>query len=182
MVLLVKKSPPACRQGRWLAFAMVWMLAGCATESTTMQELEESPAATEPTPPKTLEPSPEESPIPCPQEISAEIETVILDQSASFALRDYATAYSYSSENFQAAVTLDLFERLISRNYEMLLYFEEAIFGACELAETGTTATVSVEVRSSFQAPVIMEYELVSEKNAWKVLAVTNPVPGVPNA
>ena len=181
MVLPVKKAL-ACRQGRWLALAMVWMLAGCAIESTTMQELEENPAATESTPPKTLDPSPEESPIPCPQEISAEIETVILAQSASFALRDYETAYSYSSESFQAAVSLDLFERLISRNYEMLLYFEEAVFGACELAATGTTAAVFVEVRSSFQAPVIMEYELVSEKNAWKVFAVTNPVPGVPNA
>lgn len=63
----------------------------------------------------------------------------------------------------------------------MLLYFEEAFFGAREMSVNGTNASIFVEIRSTYQAPVMMDYGLVAEERTWKIFAMTNPVSAVPD-
>lgn len=63
----------------------------------------------------------------------------------------------------------------------MLLYFEEAFFGAREMSVNGTNASIFVEIRSAYQAPVMMDYDLVAEEQTWKIFAMTNPVSAVPD-
>ena len=160
----------------------ICLLTACSGESSPNQNAAKAP----PEPQSQGEVAPEslvpETPELCSAKTEKEIRETILSQNRSFTERDWVAAHSYSSQGFQSSISLDVFERLISRNYEMLLYFEDASFGSCEMSEDGTNASIFVEVRSTYEAPVIMEYDLVSEDLTWKIFAVTNPVGGVPNA
>jgi hypothetical protein len=165
----------------WVIVAGVIALSGCAFETTPIEDIG-VPVTPEPSPETPGEPPVKETVQSCPSGVQRDIESVILGQNGSFVERDWVTAHSFSSAGFQDSVPVDLFERLISNNYEMLLYFEDAVFGACEVLGEAATASIFVEIRSTFQAPVILEYQLVSEEGGWKIFAVTNPVSGVPNA
>lgn len=165
----------------WLLLVVGVGLTGCAGEPPPSEDSVGTRSEVESRQEVAPEPVVPEPAEPCSAETERAIQEIILSQSRSFTERDWEAAHSYSSRGFQSSVSLDVFERLISRNYEMLLYFEEAFFGACEMSDEGTNASIFVEIRSTYQGPVMMEYDLVAEEQTWKIFAVSNPVSAVPN-
>lgn len=109
------------------------------------------------------------------------MEQVITGQSEAFAAGDWDLAHGFASPSFRAAVTVDQLAQIIAVQYDMLLTFESAEFGRCELLAP-EIARIGVEVQSADYQPVIMVYELVDVENRWWVNAVDVPVSAVPNA
>ena len=124
-------------------------------------------------------PEPPALPTPCPAPDTQEIQDTIRAQSMALAEEDFATAYTFASPSFRDSVSLEQFERVITRQYDMLLTFQSARFGRCDVDGTGR-ASVSVEVRSAGYPPVTMRYEMVNG-DQWRVSAVDTPVSSQPN-
>jgi len=163
----------------WGAVVVVaCVVAGC-TPSVDAAEPEtvEAPAPQSPAPAPQAPPTVSE----CDGNTQTAIQEVIESQSTALGANDFELAYTFASPAFRAGVTLEMFERVITRQYDMLIYFEEAVFGPCEIIAEGT-AQVNVEVRSSFYRPVAMVYEMVFVDGQWWVSAVDNPVSAIPNA
>jgi len=138
------------------------IVAGCASP-TTSAEVSESDTA------------------PCTPATQEQIQDLIQAQSTALEDRDFASAYLFASPSFRAAVDLRDFERVISRQYEMLLYAEELSFGACEVVDDGL-AQMTVEVVSRFYEPAELVYSMVFSDGQWWVSAVENSLIIVPNA
>lgn len=117
---------------------------------------------------------------PCTEATQEHTEEVIESQSTALKDRDFESAYLFASPSFRAAVDLDDFERVISRQYEMLLYAEELSVGACEVVDDAL-AQVTVEVVSRFHQPTVLVYTMVFTDGQWWVSAVENSMILVPN-
>jgi hypothetical protein len=118
---------------------------------------------------------------PCPTENAAAIEELIQGQSQALASRDFELAYGFASPDFRKSVSVELFERVITRQYDMLLYFESATFGPCD-SVSHSRAIMNVQVNSRFHQPVAMVYDVVFVDGTWWVSAVENPADATPNA
>lgn len=166
---------------RWAVGLLVLSTISCQA-ALIEPEATEVPAASEaPAPAPAPSPSPAPEVEACDSDQEESIQRTISAQSEALAAGDWELAYSYASPAFRAAVTIEQFERVITRQYDMLLYFEGAEFGPCETPTPGI-ASVSVEVRSAFYRPVIMVYEVVSSDGSWFVNGVDVPVSATPNA
>ena len=167
-----------------VAWAVALALTGCATATppTAKPTTPESrPADLPPPPTPEGEPEPASKSTVCPDGAVTSIQQAITAQSLALSQGDFDTAYAFASPAFREAVDLSMFERVITRQYDMLLYFESARFGRCEVTSENV-ATLPVEVRSEFYRPVVMTYEMVQVDGTWFVSAVDNPVSGIPNA
>lgn len=172
------KTSPLSRSV-WVVLAGISLVAGCAP----------SPDSVEPHNTTTAEVSPEVAPqeletpgvVACEPQDDAAIREVIRGQSEALGAGDFETAYTFASLAFRAGVDLAGFERVITTQYDMLVYFEDASFGPCELLDEGT-ARVNVEVLSAFYRPVALIYDVVLVDGRWWVSAVQNPVSAIPNA
>jgi len=118
---------------------------------------------------------------PCLTENSAAIEELVLGQSEALADRDFELAYGFASPDFRSSVSVELFERVITRQYDMLLYFDSATFGPCD-SVSDSRAIMNVLVTSKFHQPVVMIYDVVFIDGKWWVSAVENPANATPNA
>lgn len=109
------------------------------------------------------------------------IHALILEQAEALGNRDFEAAYALASPTFRDSVTPDMFERVITRQYDMLLYFEAAAFGPCTMIEANV-AQMNVEIVSNAYQPVAMLYDLIFVEGRWWVKGVDNPVSAVANA
>ena len=164
---------------RWALIALVLSTVSCE-EAVVETDVVEPPAVSEapapapgPPPTPTLEP--------CNAGQKESIEQSITAQAESLAAGDWEGAYSYASPSFRSAVTIDQFEQVILGQYDMLLSFESAQFGRCEVLAS-RAAIMNVEVLSGLYQPVIMVYEMVASDGAWFVNGVAVPTSAVPNA
>jgi|GEM_PF-1790571 len=164
----------------WVALVSVALvITGCATSSDPVPETQIVQGE-----PENLQEMVPEAPPPggvvCDEASLATIQETILAQSTALAAKDFEAAYAFASPAFKAGVTLEMFERVITQQYDMLTSFEDAVFGSCEIIQ-GQTAQLNVEVRSTLYRPVAMVYDMVFVDGQWWVSAVDNPVSAVPN-
>jgi len=172
--------PASGRGGRaWLACGITLLVLAAAGCQTSAPKPEESPPAVETPAPTTPQGPPE--PTACDEATRGLVEQAITGQSEAFAAGEWELAYGFASPSFRAAVTVDQLTQIITVQYDMLLTFEGAEFGRCELL-VPRIARIGVEVRSADYQPVIMVYELVNVEDRWWVNAVDVPVSAVPNA
>ena len=166
-----------------IGLGVIWGLIGCTTSQQAATPASPNPAPADLPPQPTPEGEPESAAksTVCPDGTVTSIQQAITAQSLALSQGDFDTAYAFASPAFREAVDLSMFERVITRQYDMLLYFESARFGRCEVTSENV-ATLPVEVRSEFYRPVVMTYEMVHVDGTWFVSAVDNPVSGIPNA
>jgi hypothetical protein len=162
--------------GVWVAVAC--MVAGCSQPRDAAE-----PEIVQVPPPPSVAPAPPAPPTvaQCDATTQTAIQQVIESQSTALGAQDFELAYTFASPAFRAGVTLEMFERVITRQYDMLIYFEGAVFGPCEIIADGI-AQMNVEVQSTVYRPVAMVYEMVFVEDQWWVSAVDNPVSAIPNA
>jgi len=120
-------------------------------------------------------------PEPCDESTRGKLSTVISGQALALTAGELQEAYGFASPTFRSSVPIEVFERIITDRYAMLLSFEAASFGRCESAG-GSQALMSVIVTSTEFQPVGMLYYLVLEEGAWWVNGVDVPTSAVPNA
>lgn len=162
--------------------ANVLFLTGCSTTPASTQENNGTSAENPPGEPSDF--GPEVVPptvTDCDSESLEAIHAVILEQAEALGNRDFEAAYALASPTFRDAVTPVMFERVITRQYDMLLFFEAAAFGPCGMIEANV-AQMNVEIASSAYQPVSMLYDVIFVEGRWWVKGVDNPVSAVPNA
>ena len=182
-VVRVRQCRPRQCASVAIGLGVVWGLIGCTTSQQAATPASSNSTPSEQPAQSTPEPDPEsaaESTV-CSDDTATSIQRAITAQSLALSQGDFDTAYAFASPAFREAVDLSMFERVITRQYDMLLYFESARFGRCEVTSENV-ATLPVEVRSEFYRPVVMTYEMVHVDGTWFVSAVDNPVSGIPNA
>ena len=168
------------------------LLSACVTGSTTGgQESTQTPAQT-PTQPQTPSPTPSPSnePLPsqsgqpgqtpsqnpsqtpsqpdvqvaeCTQETFDATRQTIEGQQEAFALGDFATARTFSSQSFQSYVSVEQFQEIIVGTYPFLIDSPELAFPECQRE----TDTVLMRVEVDGSPSVIMIYRLVLEDDGW---------------
>ena len=168
------------------------LLSACVTGSTTGgQESTQTPAQTPTqTPTQTQEPSPAPSPsseptpsqseqpsqnpsqtpsqpdvqvAECTQETFDATRQTIEGQQEAFALGDFATARTFSSQSFQSYVSVEQFQEIIVGTYPFLIDSPELAFPECQRE----TDTVLMRVEVDGSPSVIMIYRLVLEEDGW---------------
>ena len=90
---------------------------------------------------------------------------------------DIATAYSYTSKDFQATTSLNKFKWFVSE-YPALSKNKSHSFN--ERVSEGNIGTVSGTLTSSDEGGTPVKYQLVKEGGTWKILNITLNAPGLP--
>lgn len=88
---------------------------------------------------------------------------------------DIATAYSYTSKDFQATTSLNNFKKFVSA-YPALSKNKSHSFN--ERVTEGNIGTVSGTLTSSDGGVTPVKYQLVKEGGSWKILNITLNAPG----
>lgn len=105
---------------------------------------------------------------------SMDQKVVVLDHISSqiqaIELLDFKKAYTYAAQSFQDSVTLDQFERVITRQYQMLISNDGYSFGKC-LAQDGYLIQ-QVKVKTSRESFELV-YKLSLVNNRLGVVAAT---------
>jgi len=174
--------------------AAVFLLAGCATQTTTgrtptsqpSNQATDSPAPTEPEPeqaepeptepepeqaePEPREPAPTESgPVACEDLVFQRAQTTIRGQQDAFGSDDFQTAWGFASPSFRSSVTVDAFQTIIEGTYPFLLDNPNLRFIECQ--RQGKTAFLQVEVAAS--PTVVMVYRVVLNEDVWLIDAAS---------
>lgn len=162
--------------------AAVFLLAGCATQTTTgrtptsqpSNQATDSPAPTEPEPeqaePESKEPEPTESgPVACEDLVFQRAQTTIRGQQDAFGSDDFQTAWGFASPSFRSSVTVDAFQTIIEGTYPFLLDNPNLRFIDCQ--RQGKTAFLQVEVADS--PTVVMVYRVVLNEDVWLIDAAS---------
>ncbi len=163
-----------------LALFSTLLLAGCvmsAPEQDDQAELPEQESSTpapeenqpqEPEPEPETEPEPEIETTPCSQTIQAGIESTIKTQTASFAVDDFELAYSYSSDSFQASVTLQRFIEIIQGSYGPLISSSTLSFENC-IYFPESLASIDVRFTDGETLVYALRYVMVESELGWRV-------------
>lgn len=107
------------------------------------------------------------------------ITDVVRQQLDAIKAKDYAKAYSYTSKDFQKVTTLPEFEQFVD-NYSALKDNKSLSVSSRERNESG--AMIKGIIYSKDGATTPIEYHLVKEDNAWKILSITvNPAGPIVN-
>ena len=165
-----------------LALLSTLLLAGCvmsAAEQDLQAELPEQESSTpapdenqsqepEPEPEPETETEPEIETTPCSQTVQAGIESTIKTQTASFAVGDFELAYSYSSDSFQASVTLQRFIEIIQGSYGPLISSSTLNFENC-IYFPESLASIDVRFTDSGAELYALRYVMVESDRGWRV-------------
>jgi hypothetical protein len=171
-----------------LALFSTLLLAGCvmsAPEQDVQAELpEQESSIPAPEENQTQEPEPEPEPetetetetetereietTPCSQTVQAGIESTIKTQTASFAVEDFELAYSYSSDSFQASVTLQRFIEIIQGSYGPLISSSTLSFENC-IYFPESLASIDVRFTDSGAELYALRYVMVESDQGWRV-------------
>lgn len=107
--------------------------------------------------------------VPCNQSDRAGIESTVGAQTAALARGDYATAYSYASNTFQTAVTLDAFTDLISSSYGPLTASAGLRFGDCLVDAASAVGTLDARFDQDGKNVFALRYVLRESAEGWRV-------------
>jgi hypothetical protein len=95
----------------------------------------------------------------------------IKGQLAAFAQQDFKTAYSFASESFQSARSLDQFTEIITARYGFLLNATSSSIDKCIPVDKDFIFDVTVTSAAGAQLP--MKYALSKNADAWGIEAAT---------
>jgi hypothetical protein len=95
----------------------------------------------------------------------------IKGQLAAFAQQDFKTAYSFASESFQSARSLDQFTQIITTQYGFLLNATSNSIDECTPVDKDFIFDVTVTSASGAQLP--MKYALSKNADTWGIEAAT---------
>ena len=95
----------------------------------------------------------------------------IKGQLAAFAQQDFKTAYSFASESFQSARSLDQFTQIITTRYGFLLNATSSSIDECTPVDKDFIFDVTVTSASGAQLP--MRYALSKNADVWGIEAAT---------
>jgi len=95
----------------------------------------------------------------------------IKGQLAAFAQQDFKTAYSFASESFQSARSLDQFTQIITTQYGFLLNATSSSIDECTSVDKDFIFDVTVTSASGAQLP--MKYALSKNADAWGIEAAS---------
>ena len=95
----------------------------------------------------------------------------IKGQLAAFAQQDFKTAYSFASESFQSARSLDQFTQIITTQYGFLLNATSNSIDECTPVDKDFIFDVTVTSASGAQLP--MKYALSKKADTWGIEAAT---------
>ena len=95
----------------------------------------------------------------------------IKGQLAAFAQQDFKTAYSFASQSFQSARSLDQFTQIISTRYGFLLNATANSIDQCTPVDKDFIFDVTVTSASGAQFP--MKYALSKSADTWGIEAAT---------
>ena len=101
----------------------------------------------------------------CPSEVDTAVVDIVTAQQQAFAEGDFATARTFASAEFQAAVGLDQFMEIIESQYGYLLTDPEVEFTECDLRRGKAYLTVIVQASPA----QTLTYRLVPEANTWRI-------------
>ena len=168
----MKSRAPAIFIKSSLALFSTLLLAGCvmsAPEQDVQAELPEQESST-PAPEENQpqEPEPEIETTLCSQTVQAGIESTIKTQTASFAVDDFELAYSYSSDSFQASVTLQRFIEIIQGSYGPLISSSTLSFENC-IYFPESLASIDVRFTDGETLVYALRYVMVESELGWRV-------------
>ena len=95
----------------------------------------------------------------------------IKGQLAAFAQQDFKTAYSFASESFQSARSLDQFTQIITTRYGFLLNATSSSIDECTPVDKDFIFDVTVTSATGAQLP--MKYALSKNADTWGIEAAT---------
>ena len=174
----MKSTAPAILIKSLLTLFSTLLLAGCVMSApeqdlqTELPEQESSTAAPDENQPQEPETEPETEPeietTPCSQTVQAGIESTIKTQTASFAVDDFELAYSYSSDSFQASVTLQRFIEIIQGSYGPLISSSTLSFENC-IYFPESLASIDVRFTDGETLVYALRYVMVESELGWRV-------------
>lgn len=181
MVFYVVNTLPK-RAVLWFPSALIGILvilSGCTPTALTPTRSDGASSETDSLEPNDAgphTPAPEANaiPEPCSVTVRSKISAAIRMQSEALSHGDFETAYGFASNSFRKAVTVQQFERVVTRQYDILLAFSSAQFGRCDVIGS-QKAAIDVEIRSLVYQPVALRYDMVRD-DSWKVSSVALPV------
>ena len=93
----------------------------------------------------------------------------VYNQLSALQMEDIEKAYSYTSKEFQAATSLDVFKRFVEQ-YPALGNNRHVFFNHREIS--GNTGTIKGTLESKDGIATEVEYRLIRENNEWKILSI----------
>ena len=107
---------------------------------------------------------------PCSSAQVQEISDHITNQIGFLAQKDFKKAYSYAADSFQENISLNQFEEIINKEYEMLVQNSGFSFSACEILKNQVLQEVLVK---SGDEKFLFYYVLVIEDSQLGVLSAS---------
>ena len=107
---------------------------------------------------------------PCSSAQVQEINDHITNQIGFLAQKDFKKAYSYAADSFQENISLNQFEEIINKEYEMLVQNSGFSFSACEILKNQVLQEVLVK---SGDEKFLFYYVLVIEDSQLGVLSAS---------
>ena len=107
---------------------------------------------------------------PCSSAQVQEISDHITNQIGFLAQKDFKKAYSYAADSFQENISLNQFEEIINKEYEMLVQNSGFSFSACEILKNQVLQEVLVK---SGDEEFLFYYVLVIEDSGLGVLSAS---------
>lgn len=165
---------------RLLTIFLLFFLVGCAqvTSDTTQPAKVESKEPTQsPTPETAPEPAPNaeaETSAVCSSEVQGEIEATINAQVEAFGAADYETAYSYASEFFRAAVSLESFIVIIDDSYGPLITSSNLVFSNCLTGPQESIGIIDAKFLQQNNEVYSLRYLLLNSGQGWRVQGASN--------
>ena len=156
----------------FLAFISVLLLASCSAPASETEgdvnvpQQESVTPAPEETNPEEIQPDIETTL--CTQTVQAGIESTIKAQTASFAVEDFELAYSYSSDSFQASVSLQRFIEIIELSYGPLISSSTLSFENCVYLPE-SVASIDVRFTDGESLVYALRYVMVKSDQGWRV-------------
>lgn len=154
-----------------LAIIALVILSGCS-----IQEPQDVSVQTPSTSPPSSSPN---TPTACDVVTERAMNATIGTQIEAFRVGDFEAAYEMAAPAFQANVSVELFEGVITGGYQSLLEAESHTLSDCIVFPQSLANTV-VTVRTTGGSTSTYYYEMVDTDQGWRILGATAIAPAVP--
>lgn len=164
----------------FVAATLTFALGGCtAAPDVEPAEGEPAPMADLPVEPdqgssSDLPSEETESATPCSAEVEAAVEETIRAQTAAMAAGDFVLAHSYASSGFQALVSVEAFEELITLNYMPLVEASRLDFADCIHDRAFELAYLNVQLGETGSGAYQIRYVMLETPEGWRVSEASN--------
>lgn len=153
------------------AIVALLILTGCSAQGP--QDVSMQPPSSSPPPPTP------NTPTPCDVVTERAMGNTIGAQIDAFRAGDFEAAYNMAAPAFQANVSVEVFEGVITGGYQSLLEAQSHTLSDCIVFPQSLANTV-VTVRTTSGSTSTYYYEMVDTDQGWRILGATAIAPAVP--